>query len=171
MTVSKPFSMKFRAAAIAALSGFALSACVSDLSSGTYDRASVGVPQETLEGTVVAIRPIRIEGTQSGIGAGTGAIVGGALGSTVGGGTAERVAVGALGAVLGGVLGSAVERGTTSRQGFEYTINLDNGNTVTIAQGDPQPVTGEGGRVRVLYGPGYVRVAPAYGGGYYQPYQ
>ena len=152
---------KTKIAGAAALAGLMLTGCASDLGGGAYGRSAVGIPQESLEGSVIDVRPVVIEGTRSGIGAGTGAIVGGSLGSTVGGGTAERIAVGALGAIVGGVLGAAAEEGGTRRQGHEYTVQLDNGNTVTIVQQDTQPIAGPGSRVRVLYGD-RVRVVPLY---------
>ncbi len=129
---------KFRAAIVAALAGATLATgCASGLGGDTYTRGQTGVPQETVSGTLTAMRQVRIEGTRSGIGAGTGAIV-------------------------GGLVGAATEEGVTGQTGWEYTVNLDNGSTVTIVQGDREPVSTPGGRVRVLYGPGVVRVAPAY---------
>ena len=49
-----------------------------------------------------------------------------------------------LGTVLGGLVGLTAghfaEQGMTSASGFEYTIQLDSGNMISITQGDESPI-------------------------------
>ena len=162
----KPMKRIRTTAVIAAmLSGVALAGCTSGLGSEDYRRSGVGVPAHAVDGVVVSVREVSIEGTKSGVGTASGAAIGGALGSTVGGGTPERVVMGVLGAVAGGLAGAAIEEGATSQRGMEYTIDLNGGDTIVVVQGDQQPVALAGQPVRVLYGD-RVRVVPAYGGGY-----
>ncbi|HEY2979420.1 MAG TPA: hypothetical protein VGJ35_15770, partial [Burkholderiaceae bacterium] len=54
------------------------------------------------DATVLSVRPVTVDGSQSGAGAATGAVVGGVAGSTVGG-HREGAVVGVLGAVAGAV--------------------------------------------------------------------
>jgi len=152
----------FRAAVVACL-GLIAAGCTSGLGGDDYGRSGVGVPAEAVNGTVVSVRQVRIEGTKSGVGTAGGAVAGGALGSTIGGGRAENIAAGIGGAILGGLIGAAAEEGVTRQTGMEYTIQLERGDTIVVVQGDDQPVALAGQPVRVLYGD-RVRIQPAYGG-------
>jgi outer membrane lipoprotein SlyB len=118
------------------------------------------------DGTVLSIRPVTIDGSQSGVGAGAGAVVGGIAGSSVGG-HRESAIVGVLGAVLGGVIGNAAERTGTKENGVEIVIQLRNGErraivqtqgTEVIAPGDAVVLVTTGGKTRVTRAPA---VAPA----------
>jgi outer membrane lipoprotein SlyB len=131
--------------------GALLSGCVSSNDSGTYSRSQVGQVNQVDTGMIVSVRQVKIEGTRSGVGTGAGAIAGAAGGSQIGGGTASNVAGGVAGAVIGGLIGAAIEEGATRSTGFEYTIRLDDGRTITIVQGK-DVVIAPGTRVQVLYG-------------------
>ena len=109
------------------------------------------------DATVLSLRPVVVDGTQSGIGATAGAIAGGVAGASVGG-YRESVVVGVIGAVVGGVLGNAVERSTTTEQAFEIIVQLRNGERRAVVQaqgqesfkpGDPVLLVTTGGKVRV----------------------
>jgi outer membrane lipoprotein SlyB len=126
---------KGAAAAVALGLVTALGACASGVGAGDYARSSVGQINRVDEGVVLRVRPVRIEGTRTIIGPAAGAAVGGVAGSTIGGGDEER-AIGAIaGAVLGGLAGAAAEQGLTRRQGFAYTVRLQDGEVVNIVQG------------------------------------
>ena len=125
-----------------------LSGCASSLSSGAYSRDSARQMQTVYYGTVQSVRTVQIEGTKTPIGAGAGAVSGGILGSQVGGGTGRSLAT-VGGVVLGGLAGAAAEEGITRQPGYEITVRLDNGRTVSIVQAADvsfQP----GDRVRVI---------------------
>ena len=64
------------------------------------------------DATVLSVRPVVVEGSQSGIGAVSGGVVGGIAGSSVGS-SRESAAIGVIGAVAGGVIGNAMERAGT----------------------------------------------------------
>jgi outer membrane lipoprotein SlyB len=129
----------------------ALSGCASSTAGDTYSRSQVGQVNQAQMGTVVSVRQVKIEGTKSGVGTAAGAIVGGVAGSQVGGGRAENVIVGVAGAVVGGLVGAAAEEGLTRDTGFEYTVRLDDGRTVTIVQAGTAPIA-SGTRVQVIFG-------------------
>jgi len=117
------------------------------------------------DATVLSVRPVTIDGSQSGIGAGAGAIVGGIAGSSVGGGTGSAIAS-VLGAVVGGVAGNAIERDSTRQNGVEIIVQLRDGQRRAVTQaatadawapGDPVILIVTGGNVRIARAP---QVAP-----------
>ena len=85
------------------------------------------------DATVLAVRGVTVEGSQSGWGATAGGVAGGALGSTHSGG-AEAVAIGVAGAVAGAVIGNAIERAATREEAVELVLQLSNGERRAIVQ-------------------------------------
>ncbi len=119
------------------------------------------------DGVVLSLRPVVVDGTQSGVGATAGGVVGGIAGSSVGG-RREAVAVGVIGAVVGGLVGNAMERSGTREEAVEILIQLKNGERRSIVQakagetlavGDSVVIVATGGKVRVTKAP--VVTAPA----------
>jgi outer membrane lipoprotein SlyB len=109
---------------------------------------------------VLSIRPVTVDGNQSGIGGAAGAIVGGVAGSGVGG-RRESAVVGVLGAVAGAVVGNAVERAGTKEEAFEIIIQLRNGERRAIVQGKGKEAFSEGDAVLLINTGGKVRVTKA----------
>lgn len=116
------------------------------------------------DAVVLSVRPVTVEGSQSGVGATTGAVVGGVAGSGVGG-RREGIVAGVLGAVVGGVVGHAIERATTREDAVEILVQLKNGERRAIVQakgqevlnpGDPVILVTNGSTVRVTRAPGTV---------------
>ena len=72
----------------------------------TYDRNEMGQPQSFSKGVIVSVSDVSIKGTQSGVGAISGAVAGGLAGSKVS--TESTIsAIGAIGgAVVGGLIGA-----------------------------------------------------------------
>lgn len=104
------------------------------LSPNVYAARQVGEASMTYSGCIVSVRPICVQ-QQTGVGAIAGGVAGGALGSVIGNG---YFAPTALGAIAGAVVGSAVEQDTSRQTGFEYVIQLDNGQLMSVVQGcDP----------------------------------
>ncbi|MBS0433690.1 MAG: hypothetical protein JSR75_02170, partial [Proteobacteria bacterium] len=68
-----------------------------------YDAQRLSQVQDA---TVLTVRPVVVDGSQSGIGGASGAVIGGVAGSSVGG-SREAIAVGVIGAVAGAVVGNA----------------------------------------------------------------
>jgi outer membrane lipoprotein SlyB len=126
---------------------------------------------QVYDATVLSVRPVTIDGSQSGVGAGAGAIAGGIAGSTVGGGNGAAVAT-VLGAVIGGVAGNAIERDATKQNGVEIIVQLRNGQRRAVIQGatadlwmpgDPAILIVSGGNARVARAPqvGQTPASPA----------
>lgn len=136
-----------------------LAGCQSSLTGESYSRSEARKMQRVEYGMVEYLRPVKIEGTKTPIGAGAGAAVGGVAGSTIGGGRGKTVAT-ILGAVAGGVAGAAVEESVTRRQGMEITVRKDNGQVISVVQEVSSNVPFYvGDRVRILTINGTVRIA------------
>ena len=83
-----------------------LAACATS-SPDVIQRGDAQRMSQVQDATVLSVRPVTVDGNQSGIGATAGAVAGGVAGSTVGG-HREGLVVGVLGAVAGAVVGNAV---------------------------------------------------------------
>jgi outer membrane lipoprotein SlyB len=149
---------KLLTASFVALS-LALGGCVSNLGGDTYSRDEARKVQTVRLGTIEMLRPVKIEGTKTPIGAGAGAVVGGIGGSTIGGGRGSAVAA-VIGAVAGGLLGAMTEEGLTRTQGVEITVREDDGTLRAYVQEvQENEIFRVGERVRIMTVDGTSRVA------------
>lgn len=135
---------------------FGLSGCMPKLDSKTYSRDETRNIQNVTLGTILNLRPVKIDGSRSGVGAGSGALAG-AAGGAAGGhsvGDAAGAVVGAvIGAVAGGLIGSVTEEGFTRTEGVEMIIQQDgtDGRLISIVQEvDPNQVIRVGDRVYII---------------------
>lgn len=112
------------------------------------------------DGTILNVRPVVIDGSQSGIGGVAGGVVGGVAGSSVGGSRGSAI-VGVLGAVAGAAIGNAVERNTTQENGQEILVQLRNGDRRAIVQATGNEVLNPGDQVVIVTTGGRVRVTKA----------
>lgn len=151
---------------LVSLAALALVAC-STTSPDTIQRYEAQRMSQVLDATVLSVRAVSVDGSQSGVGAVTGGIVGGVAGSTVGG-NREGLIVGVLGAVVGSMIGNAVERSGTREDAVEVLVQLRNGERRAIVQarsgeslypGDAVILVTTGGRTRVTRAP--AALAPA----------
>lgn len=134
-----------------------LSGCGPSLSPNTYNASSVGVASRVVKGTIISIRPVKIQ-QNSGAGALGGAVAGGAAGSLIGTNTAASIAAATGGALVGGLIGNEAEKQLRKDVGYEYIIQLDNNSTISVTQQqDLQLALNE--RVLVIYGP-TTRIVP-----------
>ncbi len=118
------------------------------------------------DATVLSVRSVTVDGSQSGVGAAAGGVIGGLAGSSRSSGR-ESAALGVIGAVVGGVVGNAVERTATKESALEILVQLKSGErrSVVQAKGDEKIQPGDavilvttGGKVRVTKAP--VTAAP-----------
>jgi outer membrane lipoprotein SlyB len=154
----------FIAAALAA----ALAGCQTS-SPDVIKRGDAQRLAQVQDATVLSVRPVTIDGSQSGIGATTGGVLGGLAGSTHSSGR-EQAALAVAGAVAGAVVGNVVERAATRESALEILVQLKNGDRRAIVQakaeetfnpGDPVILVTTGGKTRVTKAPpGTQPVAP-----------
>lgn len=137
----------------------ALGACApaaGDSAASAYDVGSVGYVSY---GTILAMQPVRVAGTRTGIGAGTGVVGGSLIGGTIGGDWRARAVGTVAGAVIGGITGAAVEEGVTSGHAIRYLVREDYGPDIEIIQTN-EPGFQPGDRVAISRG-NRVRLARA----------
>jgi outer membrane lipoprotein SlyB len=117
------------------------------------------------DATVLSVRNVTVDGTQSGVGAATGGVLGGIAGSSRSSGR-ESVAIGVIGAVAGAVVGNAVERAATKEDAVEVLVQLRNGERRAIVQAKGNETLNPGDAVVLVTTGSKVRVtrAPASGG-------
>ena len=146
-------------------SALALAAC-STSSPDVVQRGDAQRMSQVQDATVLSVRSVTIDGSQSGAGGMTGGVLGGIAGSSRSSGR-ESVAIGVVGAVAGAVIGNAIERGATKEDGVEILVQLRNGErraivqskgNETLAAGEPVILVTTGGKTRVTRAPA---VAPA----------
>ena len=137
----------------------ALAGCQSSLTGDTYSRDEARTVQTVRMGTIESLRPVKIEGSKTPIGAIAGAGVGGVAASGIGGGKGSTVAA-IIGAVAGGMLGAAAEEGLTRTQGVEITVREDDGSLRAYVQEvQENEIFRVGERVRIMSVNGTSRVA------------
>lgn len=160
---------KLTPSALALVAALALAGCTTT-SPDVIQRGDAQRMSQVQDAVVLNVRPVTVEGSQSGIGAASGGVIGGVAGSSVGG-RRESVAVGVLGAVVGGVVGNVVERQATREDAVEILVQLRNGDRRAIVQargsevinpGDAVILVTTGGKTRVTKAPpGTAPVQPA----------
>jgi len=120
---------------------------------------------QVYDATVLSVRPVTIEGSQSGLGSTAGAVAGGVAGSHIGG-YRESFVGAVVGAIVGGVVGNAVEREATKQNAVEIMVQLRNGERRAVVQangneawaiGEPVLLVMTAGRTRVSRAP---QIAP-----------
>ena len=144
------------AAALAA----SLAAC-STTSPDVVQRGQAQRLANVQDATVLSVRPVTVDGSQSGVGAVTGGVLGGVAGSTRSSGR-EQAAIGVIGAVAGAVIGNAIERSATREDAVEILLQLRSGERRAIVQakagetfvaGDAVVLVTTDGRTRVTRAP------------------
>ncbi|PAV48956.1 hypothetical protein CK486_06030 [Pseudomonas sp. HAR-UPW-AIA-41] len=139
--------------------GLLLGGCQSSLTGDSYSRDEARQVQTVRMGTIESLRPVKIEGSKTPIGAIAGAGVGGVAASGIGGGKGSTVAA-IIGAVAGGMLGAAAEEGLTRTQGVEITVREDDGSLRAYVQEvQENEIFRVGERVRIMSVNGTSRVA------------
>jgi len=144
---------------LAAITVATLAAC-STTSPDVIQRGDAQRLSQVQDGTVLSVRPVVVEGNQSGVGAAAGGIAGGVAGSSVGG-HREQIVVGVLGAVAGAVVGNAVERMGTREQAVEIIVQLRNGERRAIVQAQGNETLNPGDAVILVTSGGKTRVSRA----------
>jgi outer membrane lipoprotein SlyB len=138
----------------------ALAAC-STTSPDVIQRGDAQRLSQVQDATVLSVRAVTVDGSQSGVGAATGGVIGGLAGSARSSGR-ESVAIGVVGAVAGAVIGNTIERASTREDAVEILIQLRNGERRAIVQakgsetlqpGEPVILVTTGGKTRVTKAP------------------
>jgi outer membrane lipoprotein SlyB len=114
------------------------------------------------DGVVLTVRPVTIDGSQSGVGAVVGGAVGAVAGYSASGVQREGQILGLLVGVAGAAAGNAIERFSTQEEAVELLVQLKGGERRAIVQakgsevlapGDAVILVTNGGKVRVMRAP------------------
>jgi len=139
----------------------AMSGCVRSLAGDAYSREEAQHPITYRDATILEVRKVRLQGTNSGLGVATGAALGGVAGSGVGAGRGAIVSA-VVGAVAGGIVGAVAEEGYTRDDAWELTLRTSNGeNMVVVQEIGKDDKFAPGDKVRILQSNGKTRVSPA----------
>ena len=138
-----------------------LSACATS-SPDVISRQDAQVAALVQDGVIITIRPVTVDGSQSGMGAAAGGVVGAMVGSGGSSIQREKTGLGILAGVAGAVAGNAIERMATKEEAVEIIVQLRNGDRRAIVQakgnetllaGDAVIIVTSGGKVRVSRAP------------------
>lgn len=138
-----------------------LSACASS-SPDVIQRGEAQRMAQVQDGVVLSVRPVVVDGSQSGIGATVGGVVGAIGGYSGSGVQREGQVLGVLAGVAGAAAGNVIERMSTREDALEILIQLKTGDRRAIVQakgsevfaaGDPVIIVTSGGKVRVTKAP------------------
>ena len=139
--------LKIKHVAVCMLALAMLSAGCTNYSGNTYSGSQVRSAQTVQYGTVVSVQSVTLEEDRPAVlGTVGGGVVGGVLGNMVGGGRGKTLAT-----IAGAALGAAGEKALTKQNGLEITVELENGQQLSIVQAADQQFS-PGERVRVLRG-------------------
>jgi outer membrane lipoprotein SlyB len=152
--------MRRTLALLAATAALTVLAGCSTTSPDVIGRQDANRMSTVLDGTVLSVRDVTVEGSQSGVGAGAGGVVGAIAGGSVGG-RRDSAAGAVLGAVAGAVAGNAVERMATREEAVEIMVQLANGERRAIVQAKGGEQLKAGDRVVIVTTGGKARVSRA----------
>lgn len=150
--------MKLGLAGVVALT---LVACATS-SPDVVQRGDAQRMAQVQDGVLLSIRPVTVDGSQSGVGAAVGGVTGAVAGASRGGSSAESNVIGLLVGVAGAAAGNAIERMATREEANELLIQLKGGERRAIIQakggetlvpGDAVIIVTTGGKVRVTKAP------------------
>jgi outer membrane lipoprotein SlyB len=165
MDLRESMMKRFVAAAFTACTAVAMAGLLSACATTSPDVISYRDAQrgaQVKDGVILNIRPVRVDGSQSGLGAMAGGVAGGVAGSTVGG-YRDGFVGSIVGAVVGGVLGNAIERSATTEQADEIVVQLNNGERRAIVQARGSEALREGDAVLLIQSGNRVRLTRSTG--------
>lgn len=137
-----------------------LAACASS-SPDVIQRGDAQHMAQVQDGVVLSVRPVVVDGSQTGIGATVGGVVG-AIGGYAGSGVQrEGQVLGVLAGVAGAAAGNAIERFSTREDAVEILVQLKSGDRRAIVQAKGGEVLAAGDAVILVTTGGKVRVTKA----------
>lgn len=138
-----------------------LGACASS-SPDVIQRGDTQRMSKIEDAVVLSVRPVTVDGSQSGVGAAVGGVVGAIGGYSGSGVQREAQVLGVLAGVAGAAAGNAIERFSTKEDAVEILVQLKGGERRAIVQaqaaeklqpGDPVIIITTGSKVRVAKAP------------------
>ena len=156
---------RFLSLSLSAVLVATLAACASS-NPDVISRSDAQRMSQIQDGTVLTVRSVVVDGSQSGIGAAVGGVAGAVGGASASGVNREAQVLGLLVGVAGAAAGNAIERMSTREDALEIIVQLKSGDRRAIVQakgaevfvpGDPVIIVTTGSKVRVAKAPPIVR--------------
>lgn len=151
----------FSTLAVTLIAAMFLAACASS-SPDVIQRGDAQRLAQVQDGIVLSVRPVVVDGSQTGIGAGVGGVVGAIGGYSGSGVSREAQVLGVLAGVAGAAAGNAIERLSTREEAVEILVQLKGGErraivqakgTEVLAAGDSVILVTTGSKIRVTKAP------------------
>lgn len=151
----------FSTLAVTLIAAMFLAACASS-SPDVIQRGDAQRMAQVQDGIVLSVRPVVVDGSQTGIGAGVGGVVGAIGGYSGSGVSREAQVLGVLAGVAGAAAGNAIERLSTREEAVEILVQLKGGErraivqakgTEVLAAGDSVILVTTGSKIRVTKAP------------------
>ncbi|MDP3652522.1 MAG: hypothetical protein Q8R67_12645 [Rhodoferax sp.] len=142
--------------AVAAMLGACASSSPDVIARGDAQRMA-----QVQDGVVLTVRPVVVDGSQSGIGATVGGVVGAVGGYGASGVQREAQVLGVLAGVAGAAAGNAIERFSTREDAVEILVQLKGGDRRAIVQAKAAEILAPGDAVIIVTTGGKVRVTKA----------
>lgn len=151
----------FSTLAVTLIAAMFLAACASS-SPDVIQRGDAQRMAQVQDGIVLSVRPVVVDGSQTGIGAGVGGVVGAIGGYSGSGVPREAQVLGVLAGVAGAAAGNAIERLSTREEAVEILVQLKGGErraivqakgTEVLAAGDSVILVTTGSKIRVTKAP------------------
>lgn len=138
-----------------------LAACQPAYTQNRYSYGEVGQNVEIEFARVVRVKPIDIQGKNTGLGMNAGMLAGSAAGYQFGNGNGQLAGM-IAGLVIGGIAGHIAEQEAQNQRGFEYIVVTEHKKTKSIVQyqAEGDIVFKKGDRVMVQTSGTYQRVMP-----------
>ena len=131
-----------------------LAACAPPQSGNLVNANQSQVAQRVSLGTIIGVQQVAVQGGNRGAeiaGTAAGGAIGVAAGNQIGDGSG-RDAARVIGGVIGAAAGNRAASNVTTQQSLQWTVRLDNGQTIAVIQA--QPTFARGQRVQVIEGAG-----------------
>jgi outer membrane lipoprotein SlyB len=137
-----------------------LGACASS-SPDVIQRGEAQRMAQVEDGVLLSVRPVTVDGSQSGIGGAVGGVVGAVGGFSGSGVQREAQVLGVLAGVAGAAAGNAIERFSTREEALELLVQLKGGERRAIVQAKGSEVFTPGDSIIIVTTGGKVRVTKA----------
>jgi outer membrane lipoprotein SlyB len=131
------------------IAAFGFAGCATNLSDEHYSDTSAGEASKVYKGTIVDVRKVRVGPDQlekSKTGVALGAIGGAVAGNALFKGSGAATLIGGIAGAVGGAF---AEKSLKTQDALEYTIELSNGEGLSVVQGINNPLK-IGQNVRVI---------------------
>lgn len=141
---------RFKSLFLAVLLIATVSGCAKPYSPNVYSPGGMQQANKVERAIVQNVREVDVNDPSLGLGTAAGAAAGGIAGSQIGKGGGNAAAV--LGGVLiGGAIGWLIDQDANATTAYEYILEKNNGDLITLAQKQEQPFA-VGDHVFILYG-------------------